>query len=573
MARFASARMFLLFMLLAWITGSCALVDEDLSDVGDHTQTLAMSVKNIESGQVMPTKMSADVTQVNAGSFRGIEEIIVIPFSTEWSKDKAKPVEAQTPYFVSRNVAITNPYIRSNQLIEYNHARLFDNATLPNGMNRVLTYGKASESSDGTKDSKHIYGVLTPIGMDLLETAGDIRFKLEPILTENEPNEINQTVDEILTKLTFLISTLQKSTDETVRGIYNQLKLASEDKILACSTPVLNNIRDDLAALYSVPHAPDDPEFNAIYDAYTSFAQAIVDYFPNSYGIPDGAIGFWWNGDKFERLINGVNIALIDSENYCYPPSLWYYGNSTILTTEDDARSWYVSANDWDTIRNKYKETIPEEDNGEIVRPSTKSVAIYDPLQYGVGMLELSIKALDPVEDAIIINRAGGCPLTGIIIGGQREVDFAFRPLTSDAHYTYDNKVLTANNKNLEIGVNKGSVQTLVLQTPDDSPVHFALEFKNTTGKSIPCQQGNILPNCMFYLAGELVPSDEITGYSDEMKSVFKQDRKTYVSVKIKSLNKAYNTVPDLRDPQLEIGISAEMKWTQIQPFEISIKL
>ncbi len=565
--------MFLLFMLLAWITGSCALVDEDLSDVGDHTQTLAMSVKNIESGQVMPTKMSADVTQVNAGSFRGIEEIIVIPFSTEWSKDKAKPVEAQTPYFVSRNVAITNPYIRSNQLIEYNHARLFDNATLPNGMNRVLTYGKASESSDGTKDSKHIYGVLTPIGMDLLETAGDIRFKLEPILTENEPNEINQTVDEILTKLTFLISTLQKSTDETVRGIYNQLKLASEDKILACSTPVLNNIRDDLAALYSVPHAPDDPEFNAIYDAYTSFAQAIVDYFPNSYGIPDGAIGFWWNGDKFERLINGVNIALIDSENYCYPPSLWYYGNSTILTTEDDARSWYVSANDWDTIRNKYKETIPEEDNGEIVRPSTKSVAIYDPLQYGVGMLELSIKALDPVEDAIIINRAGGCPLTGIIIGGQREVDFAFRPLTSDAHYTYDNKVLTANNKNLEIGVNKGSVQTLVLQTPDDSPVHFALEFKNTTGKSIPCQQGNILPNCMFYLAGELVPSDEITGYSDEMKSVFKQDRKTYVSVKIKSLNKAYNTVPDLRDPQLEIGISAEMKWTQIQPFEISIKL
>ena len=573
MARIESARMFLLFMLLAWITGSCALVDEDLSDVGDHTQTLAMSVKNIESGQVMPTKMSADVTQVNAGSFRGIEEIIVIPFSTEWSKDKAKPVEAQTPYFVSRNVAITNPYIRSNQLIEYNHARLFDNATLPNGMNRVLTYGKASESSDGTKDSKHIYGVLTPIGMDLLETAGDIRFKLEPILTENEPNEINQTVDEILTKLTFLISTLQKSTDETVRGIYNQLKLASEDKILACSTPVLNYIRDDLAALYSVPHAPDDPEFNAIYDAYTSFAQAIVDYFPNSYGIPDGAIGFWWNGDKFERLINGVNIALIDSENYCYPPSLWYYGNSTILTTEDDARSWYVSANDWDTIRNKYKETIPEEDNGEIVRPSTKSVAIYDPLQYGVGMLELSLEALDPVEDATIINRAGGCPLTGIIIGGQREVDFAFRPLTSDAHYTYDNKVLTANNKNLEIGVNKGSVQTLVLQTPDDSPVHFALEFKNTTGKSIPCQQGNILPNCMFYLAGELVPSDEITGYSDEMKSVFKQDRKTYAPVKIKSLNKAYNTVPDLRDPQLEIGISAEMKWTQIQPFEISIKL
>ena len=111
------------------------------------------------------------------------------------------------------------------------------------------------------------------------------------------------------------------------------------------------------------------------------------------------------------------------------------------------------------------------------------------------------------------------------------------------------------------VGQTGRSVPTLVLETAVDKPVHFALEFKNTTGYTRYCQQGDILPRCKFYLAGTLDPP--IGG------SVFSQDHKTTVSIRIESLRNAYNTVPDLHDPQLEIGIETEMKWTQITPQSI----
>ncbi len=113
------------------------------------------------------------------------------------------------------------------------------------------------------------------------------------------------------------------------------------------------------------------------------------------------------------------------------------------------------------------------------------------------------------------------------------------------------------------IGKTGQTVPTLVLQSVKDMPVHFALEFKNTTGVTRHCQQGDILPQCKFYLVGKL---DAPAG-----QSVFTKDYKTSVSVKIEGLRNAYNTVPDLHDPQLEIGIVTEMKWNQITPQSIRL--
>ena len=36
-------------------------------------------------------------------------------------------------------------------------------------------------------------------------------------------------------------------------------------------------------------------------------------------------------------------------------------------------------------------------------------------------------------------------------------------------------------------------------------------------------------------------------------------------------LANAYNTVPDLRDPQLELGVVAEMDWIQVTPGGIKL--
>ena len=152
------------------------------------------------------------------------------------------------------------------------------------------------------------------------------------------------------------------------------------------------------------------------------------------------------------------------------------------------------------------------------------------------------------------------CPLTGIIVGDQKDVDYRFMPGTGPSRYIYDKITLTDSGYPM-IGKTGQTVPTLVLQTLPDRPVHFALEFKNTTGYTRHCQQGEILPQCKFYLVGEL--EAPVNG------SVFTQDHKTTVSVRIESLRSAYNTVPDLHDPQLEIGVVTEMKWNQITPQSI----
>ena len=49
----------------------------------------------------------------------------------------------------------------------------------------------------------------------------------------------------------------------------------------------------------------------------------------------------------------------------------------------------------------------------------------------------------------------------------------------------------------------------------------------------------------------------------DKEKRVFTQDYTTTLSVKVESLKKAYNVLPDLLSPSLEVGIQITNKWIQ----------
>ena len=239
-----------------------------------------------------------------------------------------------------------------------------------------------------------------------------------------------------------------------------------------------------------------------------------------------------------------MNIALVNPASYCYPPSLWYYANSSIRTSiYEDVRSAYTQDSaDWGVILRRYQD-------GDAVNDFTQAVAIVDKLQYGVALMEFSLN--EPGSE--VASLIGGCPLTGIIIGDQKDVDFRFLPSSGESRFIYDNTV-----SGLSIGEVGQTVQALVLQTEEGRDVHFALEFNNTTGVKRYCQQGDILPWCKFYLAGVLE--------APASGSVFTKDQKTIVKVKVDGLQSAYNTVPDLRSPQLEIGVVTEMKWSQITP-------
>ena len=538
----ASFKLGILFMLSAWTVCSCTHkeVAEGLGDA--HALSLAMSLKNVDGGS--STKMTAEITQ-STGVFRGIEHMYLVPFGTEEPQ-----VGYQDPRLGVQNVILSNPGISQSGLVPNNNAHLFGSAFVPNGMNCVLAYGKTpDQGSEAGKAGKHTYGVLTAKGLSDPSYASDISFQLEPVLDMSVTDELSEAyekADALLDQFNVVMSIMRSSSFASLVGIFDSVK--RENQILSCSYATFDYLRTEIqTALIRIPFESTDliDEISRVSSAIDDFSSKLLEVgttFPVSYGIPEGSIGFWWNGNAFIRRIGGVNVTLVDPATYCYPPSLWYYANSTILTSNnEDISGQYVQTNKhWDDIIVHYTD-------GGTVNNLTQSIAINDPLQYGVALMSLSLGD----AGTTLVN---GCPLTGIIVGDQKDVDFRFMPGTGPSRYIYDNVIDGA----LKIGSTAPYTQTLVLETAAGSPVHIALEFRNTTGYTLHCQQGDILPRCRFYMAGVLdAPSEG---------SVFSKDHKTSVTVRINGLDSAYTTVPDLHSPQLEIGLVAEMKWNQITP-------
>ena len=560
-ARFASVQSVLLCILLVCAGGGCtSRLDEDANR--DKGTSLALSLKNILPRQEWSTKMTAAVTQ-SGGSFRGIQNLYIIPFNTE-----SVPVAHEDARLGNQNVLLGSTGISKNGLVNNNNAHLFGSAFVPNNMNRVLVYGKApDEGPDASKESKHAYGVLMPEGLENPSSSDDIFFRLEPLLQDGSAGELGvvySTAETLLEQLNVVMSMMGSSANASIKSIYDADK--RENKILACSYASFDQIRNEIGtALWNIPYESVEQaeEINAVSLALSAFSTVLTSAgttFPAQYGIPEGSIGFWWDGKGFVRLINGVNISLVDPESYCYPPSLWYYANSPVKTSNNEnVNKQYVASNEqWSDILAHYTD-------GRVVNTFTQSVAIEDQLEYGVSLLELSLDEPGAAAASLV----SGCPLTGIIVGDQKDLDFAFLPSTGPGRYIYDNTV-----EGIRIGRTGNSVQMLTLPTNDGAPVHFALEFRNNTGLTRYCEQGDILPWCKFYLAGVLDPNAEsgITQPGGEvLHSVFSRDHKTTVSVRIESLRNAYTTVPDLHDPQLEIGIVAEMKWAQLTPQSIKL--
>ena len=552
-------------VLLLSVAGCAEPLEETTGSQGIST-SLALSLKNAGSGNP-DTKMTGAVIQTEGNPFRGIERLYIIPFKTDQNGS-----EAVVPGAVRWGGNYSGvQYAGFSNLVNNNKSHLYKIALVPSLTNHLLVYGQAASTGDiSTKEQKHRNGVLYPSGLEAPAGSDDISFALETILDNAEASELDDKVTLLIGKLNAVVTAVQNATDPVLLQVLDTI--ARDNEILACSYPTFNRIKNEIVAkLFMLPALSDPTAAEPIQTAVSEFESALASVggidFPTMYGIPEGAVGFWWNGETFVRLINGVNIALVAPDSYCYPPSLWYYANSAIKTSDSDAvTAKYTSSQPtWNDILACYQD-------GETVLSSTRSTAIVDPLQYGVGMMEISVAAEANNDD---IARALGCPLTGVIVGDQKDVDFRFSPRQGsgiDSRFVYDNviegdhTVLSADEQE------KIVVSTLLLPSGSEQTVHFALEFLNNTRNVLPCQQGYILPGCKFYLAGFLNLADlEQPAGGETLSSIIVQDHKTLVSAKAVSLGKAYNTVPDLRDPKLEIGIVAEMQWKQVTPGSVKM--
>lgn len=320
------------------------------------------------------------------------------------------------------------------------------------------------------------------------------------------------------------------------------------------------------------------------------------------------------NDDSYFVDATALNVPA--KARYVYPANLYYFGNSGILVSnalktdlyDDDNTTSSTSKDLWEKIANTKNFS-----DGAKITSETKSIAIKDQVQYAVGRLDVKVSTYKDgsgqptkLEDATKIDankvNISDLKLTGVLIGGQRAVNWKFdseSAAATDQYIIYDNIIKSCNLDDNNPATNDGITvtnsafanivntsssvgfnHTLVLQTKKytagtgggsatgDEKVSVLLELQNN-GKAFEGKDGTIGKGCKFYLLGELDMSKiSGTAVSDY---IFQQDYITCANFTIASLKNAMNVIPDLRDPQIELGLSVNLTWKTGNTFNVDI--
>ena len=328
---------------------------------------------------------------------------------------------------------------------------------------------------------------------------------------------------------------------------------------------VLNRLRDVVlnrftGNAYAAPFLTVDEQELTVRFNQQTYAQ--LSNYPESMGLPAGCAILRWTPSGFVvPMINGVE-GMAPLSRYCYPPSLYYFVDTDIVTSQDkNIGQSYDPNSTWQQVLNDY--TL-----GTSITSNTTSVALVKPIQFAVGMLEATVQSdrdwlqdNDGLPETTVFATGENLPVTGIILSGQYAQTFDFTPDTSgDEYFSFDNQTpgvyLTK-----EISA---PIHTLSLPTPEDKDIFFTLEFLNNSGKIFYGADGRVLPGRKFYMVGKMeLPTDP---EERKFEQVFVKDHTTTLNCTIYSLAGAYNAVPDLGIPQLVIGVQTKIEWDLSTP-------
>lgn len=291
-------------------------------------------------------------------------------------------------------------------------------------------------------------------------------------------------------------------------------------------------------------------------------------------GTADGTTTYY-------RKYDNTGLDVPNLNRYVYPAPLYYRALSNIRTANASKKDVYSSASTWAGVltgEGGYGAEVVG--TNDIVKATTRSIAIVDQVQYAVGRLDANVHTqssattLKDYENKDIPIKSGDTyyfPITGILIGGQKAVDYKFEQKDGgDAYTIYDNAISGIYLKETE---SNDKTHTLVFETKDATEPNapncvtkISVEFQNNSGKLFVGKDGEIIyPGSKFYLVGTFDPflneSYKYVGTNNPIKRTFVQDYVTTANLVIASLKNAYNTVPDLRAPQLELGLSVDITW------------
>lgn len=538
--------------LLAGATGFYSCSNDDIVDQGTVNPTFdGESVKtqfaiNIPAGK--STRLGQDIVQGQEQPlFRGMENIKLIPFKTT----PADGGVGLTP--------ISLGAILTDELGAGTNAKVYYDVPIEIDVNNFLFYGEAKVDNGGSKENGSLKATIS-------ETVNNIKFELEQISKDATSNSQATTLINALNSVAGVqdgSGKLWSASTSDLKKYYNtllRLKAGSATSIRLALTDLKEGIN-------KVTATGEEDLKAAIITAIDQALSDITDVtYPRNINLPDGAAQVQWVTDRFE-YINSKNVGTLSytaMENFVYPTSLYYWVNTPIKCSNEAQADNYTT--DWNACLGLY-------DDGASVTSSTLSVALEKSIQYAVGRMDIAARfnaanVSDNLGATVNVNNEGGINLKGILIGGQKNLKWDFNtPVTEpDVEYTVYDAAITST-PITEASISAVQAYSLALQSAQGTEVRFALELENNTGVAFTGKEGIVPNGSRFYLVGKLTP---VSGTADNR--VFYQDYITYAKVTINSLENAYNCIPDLKNPKLELGLSVDLTWEKGLEQEVTIE-
>ena len=540
------------------------------------------------------TRMSDVNTQANK-NFLGMEGIRMYSFN-------AAPVAGSTS-----TATFTLAGIASG-ISETASSKIYSDVSVPVGTTHFLFYAHAPQGTTAVTNADNFTkGVLNfTAGTDNATATNDISAALVGVkgTDDGSANKLLTVLNAVagvenwstaagtteLGKLYKNFITLKAGSANSIRlalqDLYNALGGVTTGSDAAAKT-IANNIRTAIKT---------DNVFTVAEQTNKTFAITTTNTYPNNVNLPDGAVQLSYaEGTKtfsYADKSGLTGIQQLDAAKICFPASIYYFQSSDLAATaaELDKTAWPKTTSDWTS--NTVAPWLKDGAAGwtSTVQPTTRSIAMRKNINYGVANLATTVKCgaetlADNVDFEVskpneftgtVTVPAAGFPVTGLLIGGQpTKVGFNFQP-TSDAEYVqtiYDNNLTgivaknaepTTTNYTIVLPNDKGRTAT------DQNKVNVAIELTNNSGVAFRGADGIIPAGGKFYLVGTLEPkADALTGVTNP--AVFMSDYKTTMTLTIKSLKNAYNTIPDLRSTKLQLGLSVDLEWQQGIQFDVNI--
>ena len=453
-------------------------------------------------------------------------------------------------------------------------------------------YARAADAPT-THEEKMKYGVIETVGLGRksYEDNSSVRFKPVPICTSDAPfggSAVGQALLDMLNDLMSTTVSVAAPNDKwsTTEDIYLSEAYLRMTQLQALSS---EHVQIMLAAINKiVNYEPPYPYDNKAVELGAAITAKIASYcttvptaeaatielketyqgFPGDIHLPAGAARIKWDAEQGKFVVPdshayGPNITVASLNDYVYPMNLQYQifsdilaSDNLVVNSEEDPGTTQQYEN-WDDLIDKGYSGAAKE-----VRKTTQSVAMVKQVEYAVGRMALEVRISgDPVYDAKqkSVNVSNGFTLTGFVVGGQREVDYNFQPITGSKTYAIYDSYMTGSPQPVKRHDWTDPSYILGMATEGDQKVNLALELVNLCD-DFQGADGVIAHGTTFYLVAQLDPAQDT---SSSLNKVFDRDYATQVRLTIKSLASATYGLPNLDIPILSMGVSVNLTWEE----------